>query len=724
MARSTTLPTRRCPRPMLLGLATGLALLGWVGSTVAAPPSVGRTLRPAQVLPGVLPAQSGDSLFMPVDLERDRPGALRQERDRMLAGITMDKLLAGLQAPRKLDAKALATRRDLVGYLIAYYRHQVEADATATSARQQLAFMHLVAGDTFEQLGESARAIAAFRSAAEQYALIMGPVGQAVQDPGLRRYEAYVWHRLGAAYQQVGQNEAAQAAYGRAVQMRQELARAAPRQASLRFELATTQMNLGLLLEQTQAAEAAEAADRAAVELLTQLAVEDPRNVDYRQELARSLRNLGRLRHKQGQKPLAQADFQRAVALQEELIQEAPREPNHRRDLALSHFLLSVMHQQNGRRTAAPRVCRAALEHQRQLVDDFPNEPEYQQEYARTWHALGVVEQEGQAYRDALSAFQQALTLQENLVRLVPDRPVHRLDLSATHHSLAVLHHREGRRREAKAAYDRARSLQEQLIRESSEHLAIWLPFGYTLHNLGIWYAQEADRAQAAALYRQALEIRRRVLERTAQAAAREALACTQVCFAATLRDESDWQAALETFQEAIATLESLRTNGQGGGDLRWWLRNAYWGRAVLHDRQGQFAEALKDWDQAIAMQQRMDDDPGHELAMLRLFRMASAVADGSDPAAALSAARGLSIAQRSQWGPNFAAALVLARVAARTPANAPALSQEAVAALRRARQAGYFQTKAQANQFTIDPAWKALMTREDFQAYVRTLAP
>jgi tetratricopeptide (TPR) repeat protein len=698
---------------ILLGVWSVAALVVWLGGG-----------RPAtfklQSTPVITPVQGGDNLFLPVDLERDRPSTLRGERERLLAGVTLDKLLTGLQSPRRLDAKSLAIRRDLVEFLIGYYRQQAAAEPAGRGPRQHLAFLYLIQGDTLEQQEEWSAAITAFRQSAELYVKL----NLELETSPLRRYEAYVWHRLGAAYQKTDQPEPAKEAYQRALNLRRDLIRADPRNPILRFELATTLMNHGLLAEQLLDSDNAEAAYRAAIRYLQSLVAEQGKNLEYRQELARALRNLGRLRHKRGQRPEAQADFQQAVALQEQLISEAPQDPGHRRDLALSHFLLSVMHQQNGRRQEALLACRQALEQQRRLVDEYPGEVDYLVEYARSWHALGVVEHQGEASREAVAAFERALALQENLVRQAPGKPAYRLDLSATHHSLAVVHHRAGRRRDAKLAYDQARALQEKLFSESPQSQPLAQALAYTLHNLGIWYAQEAESESALTFYRRAQELRERLAE-SGDPAAREALACTRICLASALRDAQQWQPATLLYDRALAALENLQEAKQGSRDLRWWLRNGYWGRAVLRDRLSDHAQAVQDWDLAIAVQEKMEDDPYHELTMLRLFRAASEVAGGQDPTGVVARARSLSAAQRSRWGPNVAAAQVFARAAASSAQGQANLwAAEAVASLQRARTAGYFVTKAQVRQLEIDPVWKPLLSRDDFQQFRRSLNP
>jgi tetratricopeptide (TPR) repeat protein len=678
----------------------------------------------AQLTPLFSPAQTGETLHVPVDVERDRPAALRGERERHLAGISLDQLLTGLNAtPSRPSAKELAIRRDLTEYLIAYYRRQAAADPTARSPRQHLAFLHLILGDTLEQLDEGQSAITAFQRAAEWY-------GQLTQEPGghnLQRYEAYVWHRLGAAHQKNDQPALARAAYDRALTLRQALVTGQPQSTMLRLELASTHVNRGLLLEQSANLEEAAAAQQAAISLLQQLTAKDQRQLEYAAELARALRHLARIRHKQGQPAEAKGEFSRAVQLQEQVVQLAPQIPDYRRDLALTHFLLSVVHHQNGNRQDALQACRVALEQQRQLVDQHPGEMDYQAEFARSWYVLGVVEQQGEAVNDALAAFRQALSLQENLVRQAPGRVILRLDLAATHHSIAVAYHRVGQRQQAKSAYEQARILQEKLFSEAPQAAAVAAPLAYTLHNLGIWHAQELELEKALTCYRRAEELRLRLAE-AGDTMAREALAGTQICLASALRDQQDWATARPLYDRALAALEQLQMAGKGSRDLRWWLRNGYWGRAVLLDRLGQHTDAVQDWDRALAEQEKLTDDPGHELAALRLFRSASAIAAGAAPDAALAQIRALTAGQRSRWAPNFAAAQVWARLAAKgasQPVNqSAAWAAEAVACLRQARRAGYFVTKSQVHQLVLDPVWQPLRDRPDFQEFQRSLRP
>ena len=59
---------------------------------------------------------------------------------------------------------------------------------------------------------------------------------------------------------------------------------------------------------------------------------------------------------------------------------------------------------------------------------------------------------------------------------------------------------------------------------------------------------------------------------------------------------------SLKCFEKAISTLNAILQKHRGEKTATGYLRNSYLGRALAHDKLRMFAEAVQDWDKAIAL--------------------------------------------------------------------------------------------------------------------------
>src|SRR5207253_835785 len=96
--------------------------------------------------------------------------------------------------------------------------------------------------------------------------------------------------------------------------------------------------NLGLLLQELGRRADAEAAYRRAIELQEALARAFPAVPAYRGDLAHSQSNLGNVLNEADRRTDAEAAYRRAIELQDALAREFPNVPEHRGGLASSHY--------------------------------------------------------------------------------------------------------------------------------------------------------------------------------------------------------------------------------------------------------------------------------------------------------------------------------------------------------------------------------------------------
>jgi tetratricopeptide (TPR) repeat protein len=178
------------------------------------------------------------------------------------------------------------------------------------------------------------------------------------------------------------------------------------------------------------------------------------------------------------------------------------------------------------------------------------------------------------------------------------------------------------------------------------------------------------------------------------------------------LRDRGD-PAALDWFAKAVATLEPVYRADPRLATARQFLRNSYRHRAGALLRFGRPAEALADYDQALAL------DDGSQRVVLRVGRAVALAASGQ-PAQALAAADELAAAPGLDGGDLYELACVYAVAAFKLPPpDAEPAAGRAVDALRRAVAAGY----RDAELIRDNPGFVAVRGRADFAQLLWDLA-
>ena len=189
-------------------------------------------------------------------------------------------------------------------------------------------------------------------------------------------------------------------------------------------------------------------------------------------------------------------------------------------------------------------------------------------------------------------------------------------------------------------------------------------------------------------------------------------------------RDTGQVEAALKRYEEALQTLAPvLRKNAQDP-DARKFQGQAYAGRAAALTRLGRTAEALADWDRALALAS------GSAQIRLRVSRALELARSGTVQAAEVDQlARSKSL--------SGAVLCDLARIAALSSAAAGKDSKlseadqtrlakqhagRAVGLLQQAREAGYFQDAARVANLKTDSDLAPLRARADFQKLLAEL--
>src|SRR5262249_51259903 len=146
-------------------------------------------------------------------------------------------------------------------------------------------------------------------------------------------------------------------------------------------------------------------------------------------------------------------------------------------------------------------------------------------------------------------------------------------------------------------------------------------------------------------------------------------------------------------------------------------LGRTHWGRAQILDALKRPAEALADWDQAVALaplDNRLEVQLGRARAWVQAGKVAEAVAD----AAALTEDAATPSARCCEAACVFS----LAAAAAPEAGQREAYAGQALALLRRAQAASFFKDRAKIERLKRDSDLAPLRQRQDFRQFVAEL--
>jgi serine/threonine-protein kinase len=457
-----------------------------------------------------------------------------------------------------------------------------------------------------------------------------------------------------------------------------------------------------------------------------------------------------------------------------ELLRGLPAErlaaPEVRLDLATAHDALARAHELRRAWPAAEREARKAQALLGRLCADHPDDRRYAQAHVLGLFELGGVYLGANKPEEAEKVFEQARGLFGQAFA-ASDRRTHEATLAGCLINLGVAYDKGGQSGRAEKAWQQARDQLRQVVKAVPHTPWPKDALGRALMNLGQLYRKARRLAEAEAAFVEArqlfaglavsdpeiprwqaslvdaLKYLSRVYEATGQPgkaleARRTAYVAGERMVIAFPRDAKfiaglivdayqlgvlllrDGQAgaALPPLTRAIdlmGTQTQKPREGPPPKSARRLLRDAYATRAAALDMLGRNADALKDWDRAVA------EDDGSKGALLRSGRAMNLARLGEHARAAAD------VAAVAETRDAPAAALHLAGVACAVCAGAvkgdAALAERyasrAVALLRRAHAGGYYQVPARVLRLQTNADFDPLRQREDFRKLLAEVA-
>jgi serine/threonine-protein kinase len=498
-------------------------------------------------------------------------------------------------------------------------------------------------------------------------------------DPAAQRAQGYL---AGRARSQLGLGNVsllrhrlneARVLYQQALKAQDRLAKAHPKVPEYQRDLAVAYSNLGMVYRTTGQAQKAEKAFHKAVEIQQNLVHEFAHIGKYQDDLARSYNNLGALYDFLKQFPRAARPYQNAADIWTRLGQRHPTVTDFQTRLADANISLARVYAAAGQTAKADRACRQALEIAAKLAHDNEKIPRFQADLARAHFQLGSVYRAARQPSKAEPAFLEAIRFQKQLAD-IPGNSHYQSQLAKTYNNLGLVYLDKRDTEKAGNAFHKAIGRLEKLVEDHPHDLEFQVDLRISRCNRG----------------------------RVARAEGK-------------LKDAVKW------YSLALAPLEK---DGQPvpAPAARPVLRDAYWKRAEVLTDLGRYADALRDWDQAIALAARAEKD------WFRLYRALTQARLGGH-AKAVREAEALAGAMSRSGEALYRLACVFARAAeaaARDGALTPRDQQElvnrygvrAVGLLCNARKAGYFKLAANRVKLTKDADLGAVRSRADFQKF------
>jgi serine/threonine-protein kinase len=339
----------------------------------------------------------------------------------------------------------------------------------------------------------------------------------------------------------------------------------------------------------------------------------------------------------------------------------------------------SALNTQGHNRQAAEQLV-TAVASWRLLCTHFPRQPEYRSGLAKALHNLGSAREGLGEFAEAEARFREAAEVEKKLADEYAGVPEYQADLANHLDRLATRQLRSGRLREAESSYRGAVTAAARAARDRPQAAELRAQEASVREHLAVCLAMARRFADAEPALREALDAWRSLVHDVSQnprLALRHAHA--RLNLVRMLADQAKDREALAEADEVVRMLDGVAVRDPQLLGLRPLLADALQTRAACQAPLQQWAAAADTLDR-LAGEGGIPDDFAFRAA--RIYARASSVAKG-DPTAA---------EQRAG---------------------------QAVAQLRRARQAGYFRDHARRKELREQADFASLQGRPDFKSLI-----
>jgi tetratricopeptide (TPR) repeat protein len=599
-------------------------------------------------------------------------------------------------------------RRKLLGYAREHLERFVAERGQDPTLQDELAGAVFRLAKITQAIGNKEEAIAYYQQARDLFQRL------ADDDATVTMYASNLaasHNNLGMLYFATGRRKDAETAYSRARDLFQKLADDHPTVTHYGRDLAGSHNNLGAVYSATGRPKEAEAAYLMVLTLRQKLADDNPTVPECASDLAASHHSLGMLYFATRRPKEAEAALHKALTLRQQLADDLPTVAEYALEMAGSHNNLGEFYRLTSRPKEAEAAYLKARDLQQKLADDHPNVTQYATALATSYNNLGILYAATVRPKEAEPALRKALTLRQKLADDHPTVPQYASDLAAGHNNLGNFYRETGRPKGAEAALLKARDVLQKLADDDPNVPEYASDLTGSLNNLANLYRETGRPKEAEAAYQTALSLCQNLVDAHPTFTQYGVALGGTLCNLANLCNDVKPEAALDFYARAIVALENVLARDPRHTTGRFFLRNAHFGRAQALTQLKRHADAVKDWDRAI------DLDDGRGLPFLRLQQARSLVHAG-EPAQALRQAAEMLQEKNPPAQMLYDLACVHTLCAAATKKEETAA--KAVDLLRQAVANGYNNV----DHLKMDSDLDALRRREDFKKLLGELEP
>ena len=378
--------------------------------------------------------------------------------------------------------------------------------------------------------------------------------------------------------------------------------------------------------------------------------------------------------------------------------------------------------------TNAEQLRLTALDLHKTLASEHPGVVEYQHGLASSHAGLAVFYMGKGNYFVAEPHLQSARDILERLVSIQPDVPAMRSEFGAVLYNLGTSLNQCFRPDDATKALEESARVRRELVAKCPDESAYQFALAVTCNELGRVHSTASHWDESDKALREALELCERLVHDHGDNVEYQIqLATVTYNLGELSMSRGQPQDALDRFASTVQILQTQVESSEPPAFSCLLVRNSWYGQARALCQLQRNDEAMQAWQRAVDMDGRCGQNSNHDL--LSVWR-SELLARSNDLAEASAAVDELSTTAASDGTRlhNFAL-LCAGRLTALEsdsflqPDERVRVTQHLVDAaimfLRRAHQAGFFQSPWQVSFLQIDQRLQPLQDREEFKKLV-----
>lgn len=313
----------------------------------------------------------------------------------------------------------------------------------------------------------------------------------------------------------LGRSEEAIAAARSAVQQFSNLRKNFPNAEASTYPEAEALMLIGALLNKEADESWAEAEEcyKQSIELTKLQLAKAPKDVEMRTMLAHGHQNLGETFGATGRAAEAEDELRKALAIREKLAQESPADAELRHQLAHCRTALADLLLGTGRPADAETEYRSAIKTLEQLCQEYPGDVSYRQSMAYCYNNLGVLLDQSQRFPESADFHKKSLVLKEQLAQIFPSEPQYRDDLASSYSNLALVSINLKQLDQATDYSTKSIAIIDKLVSEFPDQPQYQLVLGANCCNFGSVLRESGNANQSMEWYDKAIATLRKLYQ-------------------------------------------------------------------------------------------------------------------------------------------------------------------------------------------------------------------